>query len=263
MINNRLFYLLGFIFCVALNINAAERNDSTVCSEEHVPNEVLENMHSLLADVPSDDPKVQSDSKIPKWVAERISAGQAKLIKKYMAGKEHTDYLALLSVLADSALTNQYFVRFKSQTTDSAIKARDHSFALMMKDLPPQVLYVSLPYMVLNRPVTNSVDNCQLCSYQIYSPINGDDIHVVLDVLFKKGQGDSYKIVGQYVRLIGKLSKTAVFASETKEPVVVIQRKPENGQGIFRGCIDGDLSYFKDGNPKQVLVNSWFSISPK
>lgn len=259
---NKILFLVSFLFCFNLHFYAIEPEDSTVYPKEHVPNERL-SILPLLADVPNGDPKVQSDNTIPQWVVERISIEQKKLIEKFFKGKKHTDYMALLAVLADSALTNQYFERFKPETTDSAIWDQDRSFEALTKNLPPHVSYVSLPRCMLDYPIASTVEDCQLCSYRIYSPVNGDDIHLVLDILYKKGIDDSYKIVGQYVRLTGKLSDHAIWASNTGTRLVNPNPCGEEGYGMFKGCIAGYLSYFKDEKPKQVAVNFWFTISPK
>lgn len=259
---NKILLLVSFLFGFALHFYAVELEDSTAYPKEHVPNECL-NILPLLADVPSGDPKVQSDNTIPKWVADRITPEQKKLIEFFFKGKNHTDYMALLPVLADSTLTNQYFERFKSEATDSAIQDQDRAFEALTKNLPPHVRYVALPRCVLDYPIASTVEGCQLCSYQIYSPVNGDDIHLVLDVFYKKETDDSYKIVGQYIRLTGKLSENAIWASNTGTRLVNPNPCNAEGYGMFEGCIAGYLSYFKDESPKQVAVNFWFTISPK
>lgn len=103
--------------------------------------------------------------------------------------------------------------------------------------------------------MSSSIEGCQLCSYPVYSPVNGDDIHLVLDVVFKREQNGEYKIVGQYLHLTGSLSKNAVWTSSAGQIPVSLDSLNEKGYGMFPGSIYGYISYFKDGKPKQVRVN--------
>lgn len=251
---------IQFVFmliCLVGRIFASVPTDSLLNVKNDIPA-----VHSLMANVPSGDPTVMTEGCIPKWVVSHVSPSQLRLVKKYLNGKKCVDFSSLLPCLMDSLLTSQYFECFQRYITDSAINERDEAFKSLIKDLPASSCSTGLPQLRFNYPIASFVEDCQLCRYHIYSPVNGDDIHVVLDVVFKKKQNGTYVIEGQYLRLTGKLSENAVLANEKWNPVD-LDPWHEKDYDMFPGCISAYLYYFKDGKPKQVLVNSFISISPK
>lgn len=266
--NKRLIALFGIIVCFALSLSAIERVDSTVSGKGKVIEKEM-NMQDLLADVPSGDPDLYSydsyDGTIPRWVLERINSDQAALIKKFGKGYDGINYTMLLSILGDSIATKEYFEKFRGYVSDSARNEREASFQSWVKAKKWSSYSVSagFPSYRLDYPMSSSVEGCQLCSYPVYSPVNGDDIHLVLDVVFKQGQNGEYKVLGQYLYLTGALSKNAIWASNTGTSIVSSDAWDEKGYGMFPGSISGYISYFKDGKPKQVMVNLLLTVSPK
>lgn len=101
-------------------------------------------------------------------------------------------------------------------------------------------------------------DNCKYATYTVYTPSNGDDIHVAVDVVWKQ-IGDEAKIVSYLVRLKGSLEKRAIFSKIFERDIMSFGYYKK--KKLFEGSIMGNLYYFTGDKENKVFVNRHFELS--
>lgn len=101
-------------------------------------------------------------------------------------------------------------------------------------------------------------ENCKYATYTVYTPSNGDDIHVAVDVVWKQ-IGDEIKIVSSQIRLKGSLEKRAIFSKIFERGMMSFGYYKKKNQ--FQGTIMGNLYYFKGDQENKVFVNRHFELA--
>lgn len=107
------------------------------------------------------------------------------------------------------------------------------------------------------RPNLLLSDSCHYARYVLYSPMTGDDIHVELEVVFKR-IGQDVKIISKNIQLTGALAKNALFSKVFDEAIIhFFYSKKRN---VFGGDICGNLCYFSGDQEKKVYVGRVFTL---
>lgn len=101
-------------------------------------------------------------------------------------------------------------------------------------------------------------ENCRYATYTVFSPSNGDDIHVAVDVVWKQ-VGDEVKIVSYQVRLKGSLEKRAIFSKIFERDIMYFGYYKK--KKLFEGSIMGNLYYFTGDKENKVIVKRQFELS--
>lgn len=98
---------------------------------------------------------------------------------------------------------------------------------------------------------------CKFASFNIFTPANKDDIHIVVDVVWKEMDG-KVEILNRSIRLIGSLAKKAIFAKELDDDFTHFTYNKRYMS--FLGSIYGHL-YYTSGNRKiNILVHQQFML---
>lgn len=100
-------------------------------------------------------------------------------------------------------------------------------------------------------------DSCHYARYVLYSPMSGDDIHVVLEIVFKR-IGQDVIIISKNIQLTGALAKNALFSKVFDEAIIhFFYSKKKN---MFGGNICGNLCYFSGDQEKKIYVGRVFTL---
>lgn len=141
------------------------------------------------------------------------------------------------------------------------VSAQCHSASEHLRDMQTERLPHGIDYTkyATVAPIVYN-DKCTFVSAEVFSPENGDDIHVAVDITYKYDK-DTIVYVGRSVRLAGALAHNACFVHDG-EPIDINPIEWENNQRIA-GMVSGYLAYFVGDEQKKVNVYSKFAIDMK
>ena len=136
-------------------------------------------------------------------------------------------------------------------------------------DIPMESVFDSAHVKISNHvmepikytPMSLPETQCKFASFEIFTPANMDDIHIVVDIVWKETDGNVV-ILNRSLRLIGGLAKNAIFAKELDDDFALFTYN--NRYNSFLGSIYGHLYYISGNRKNNILVHRQFMLeNPK